>query len=168
MPLFVPFQFCQHAPGHHVSSQYPKVSSFLLRLTNLLPLLQELKEACKSFEKVLVQNIQFGLKPELIESIRTIPRWKLIQAALPHVMHCTAALLFNRMKDGSIQTLGAVETKLLYTMHWIILDAAEECADADYEMGIYHSTAFYYLFSVPTISVGRSFKCLMGGPSVLL
>lgn len=68
-------------------------------------------------------------------------------------MHCTAALLFNRMKDGNIQSLGAVETKLLYTMHWIILDAAEECADADFENGIYHSSPLYYLFSVPTITV---------------
>lgn len=67
--------FCQHAPpGHH-----------------------ELKEACKSFEKVLVQNIQFGLKPDLIEAIRSIPRWRLIQAALPYVMHCTACLLHTKL-----------------------------------------------------------------------
>lgn len=57
------------------------------------------------------------------------------------------------MRDGNIQTLGAVEAKLLYTLHWIILDAAEECADADYEKGIYHSSPFYYLFSVPTMTV---------------
>ena len=60
---------------------------------------------------------------------------------------------FPRLKDGNIQTLGAVETKLLYTLHWIILDAAEECADADYEKGVFHSSPFYYLFSVPTITV---------------
>ncbi|KAK9704319.1 UNC80 N-terminal [Popillia japonica] len=123
--------FCQHAPpGHH-----------------------ELKEACKQFEKVLVQNIQHGLKADLTEAIRSIPRWRLVQASLPHVMHCSAALLYNRMRDGNIQTLGAVEAKLLYTLHWIILDAAEECADADYEKGIYHSSPFYYLFSVPTMTL---------------
>nr|CAD7425392.1 unnamed protein product [Timema monikensis] len=94
--------FCQHAPGHH-----------------------ELKEACKSFEKVLVQNIQFGLSPSLTEAIRSIPRWRLIQASFPHVMHCAAALLHNR-KDTNLQSLGA-------SLHWIILDAAEECADADFE-----------------------------------
>nr|CAD7444735.1 unnamed protein product [Timema bartmani] len=115
-------QFCQHAPGHH------------------------------SFEKVLVQNIQFGLSPSLTEAIRSIPRWRLIQASFPHVMHCAAALLHNR-KDTNLQSLGAAETKLLYTLHWIILDAAEECADADFEKGVYHSSSFYYLFSIPAISV---------------
>ncbi|KAG5895326.1 hypothetical protein JTB14_000598 [Gonioctena quinquepunctata] len=123
--------FCQHAmTGHH-----------------------ELKEACKSFEKVLVQNIQSGLKPDLTEAIKSIPRWRLIQASLPHVMHAVASILYNRMKDGNIQTLGAVETKLLYTLHWIILDAMDECADEDFERGVYHSSPFYYLFSIPTLTL---------------
>lgn len=68
-------------------------------------------------------------------------------------MHSISSLLFNRIRDGNIQNLGAVETKLMYTLHWILLDAAEECADADYEKGIIHSSPFYYLFSVPTITV---------------
>lgn len=90
---------------------------------------QELKEACKSFEKVLVQNIHFGLSPSLTSALQSIPRWRLVQAgiflflifknnfykiyfqALPHVMHCTAALLSNRVKD--LQNLGAAETKVL-------------------------------------------------------
>lgn len=57
------------------------------------------------------------------------------------------------MKDGSLQSLGAVETKLLYTLHWIILDAAEECADADFEKGVFHFSNFHYIFSIPTITV---------------
>lgn len=57
------------------------------------------------------------------------------------------------MKDGTLQSLGAVETKLLYTLHWIILDAAEECADADFEKGNYQTSTFYYLFSIPAITV---------------
>lgn len=48
------------------------------------------------FEKVLVQNIQTGLKPDLQTALRSVPRWKLIQSALPHVMHSAASLLFNR------------------------------------------------------------------------
>ncbi|KAJ9574018.1 hypothetical protein L9F63_008615, partial [Diploptera punctata] len=121
--------FCQHARGHH-----------------------ELKEACKYFEKVLVQNIQDDLSPSLTEAIRSIPRWRLIQASFPYVIHCAASLLHNR-KDTNLQNLGAAETKLLYTLHWIILDSAEECADADFENGIYHSSPFYYLFSIPAISL---------------
>ncbi|XP_021940294.1 protein unc-80 homolog isoform X4 [Zootermopsis nevadensis] len=117
------------------------------------PKLGKLHEAsCMSFEKVLVQNIQFGLSPSLTEAIKSIPRWRLIQASLPHVLHCAASLLHNR-KDTNLQNLGAAETKLLYTLHWIVLDAAEECADADYEKGIYHASPFYYLFSIPAISL---------------
>ncbi|XP_064072419.1 protein unc-80 homolog isoform X1 [Vanessa tameamea] len=121
--------FCQRAPGHH-----------------------ELKEACKSFEKVLVQNLRFGLSNNLIDAIEAIPRWRLIQAALPHVMHALAGLLHNRVKDN-MQTLGNVETKLLYTLHWILLDASDECADNDYENGKYYSNPFHYLFSVPTMTL---------------
>jgi hypothetical protein len=52
------------------------------------------------FERVLVQNIQSGLKSDLSEAIRSIPRWRLIQASLPHVMHSAASLLFNRYKTS--------------------------------------------------------------------
>lgn len=34
----------------------------------------EQREACKLFEKVLVQNIQFGLSPSLTEAIQNISR----------------------------------------------------------------------------------------------
>lgn len=116
--------------------------------------IQELKEACKSFEKVLVQNIHFGLSPSLTSALQSIPRWRLVQAALPHVMHCAAALLSNRVKD--MQNLGAAETKLLYTLHWILLFAAEECADG--EDGVKKDLNTYdYLFSLPTISVSYKF-----------
>ncbi|XP_037920959.1 protein unc-80 homolog [Hermetia illucens] len=124
--------FCQHAPGHH-----------------------ELKEACKSFEKVLVQNIQFGLSPSLTEALKSIPRWRLLQAALPHLMHCAGALLHNRVKD--LQALGAAEVKLLYTMQWILLYASEECADAEAEdfpaLKDPTNRTNQYLFSVPTITL---------------
>ncbi|XP_063893793.1 protein unc-80 homolog [Helicoverpa armigera] len=121
--------FCQRAPGHH-----------------------EVKEACKSFEKVLVQNLRFGLSISLAEAIESIPRWRLIQASLPHVMHALAALLHNRVKDN-MQSLGNVETKLLYTLHWILLDASDECIESDYENGIYYSNPFHYLFSIPALTL---------------
>ncbi|XP_045467085.1 protein unc-80 homolog isoform X2 [Harmonia axyridis] len=113
----------------------------------------EVKESCKVYEKVLVQNLQSGLKADLAEVIRSIPRWRLIQAALPHVMHSVASLLHGRIKDGNIQGLGTSETTLMYTLHWIILDAAEECADSDYDEGIIHPSPFHYLFSIPTITL---------------
>lgn len=64
-------------------------------------------------------------------------------------------VLYFRLRDGGIQNLGAVESKLLYTLHWIILDAAEECAETDYEAGTYHPSVFHYLFSIPTITVSN-------------
>ncbi|XP_058983127.1 protein unc-80 homolog isoform X4 [Musca domestica] len=132
--------FCQHAPGHHES-----------------------KGACKSFEKVVVLNIQFGLSPSLTDGLAAIPRWRLLQAALPHVMHCVSALLHNRVKD--MQAIGQIETTLLYAMQWILLYAAEECAgdegglvgggggglvtDGDHK----GKSMEQYLFSVPTITL---------------
>ncbi|XP_046830154.1 protein unc-80 homolog isoform X11 [Vespa crabro] len=115
--------FCQHVPGHH-----------------------EMKEACTSLEKVLVQNLHNDLTPSLSIILGAVPRWRLIQAALPYVLHATANLLHNR-KD--LQSLGAMETTLLYILHWILLDAAEECAEPDVDSG----NPFHYLFSIPTMTL---------------
>lgn len=68
--------------------------------------LQELKEACKWFEKVLVQNIHSDIRADLIDSIKSIPRWRLIQASLPHVMHAVTNVLYNRQViNTSIQEI---------------------------------------------------------------
>ncbi|XP_018896454.1 protein unc-80 homolog isoform X1 [Bemisia tabaci] len=120
---------CQTAPGHH-----------------------ELKEACKVLEKVLVQNLHFRLDKSLTDAIRSITRWRLIQASFPYIVHCTASTLHNR-KDMNLQNLGAVETKLLYILHWIILDAATECAEEDYEKDNFHSSPYYYTFSIPALTL---------------
>lgn len=104
-----------------------------------------------------MQNIQFGLSIPLTKALGAIPRWRLLQAALPHVMHCVAALMHNRVKD--MQPIGQVETKLLYTMQWIILYAADECADDDARGDLIkdsdskEKSMDQYLFSVPTITV---------------
>lgn len=66
-------------------------------------------------------------------------------------MHCTAALLYNR-KLSNFDKLGAAETKLLYTLHWIILDAAEECSDLELENGI-RRPFDHYLLPVTTLEL---------------
>lgn len=43
-----------------------------------------------------MQNIQFGLSVPLTEALESVERWRVVQAALPHVLHCAAALLHNR------------------------------------------------------------------------
>ncbi|XP_063984989.1 protein unc-80 homolog isoform X3 [Diachasmimorpha longicaudata] len=118
--------FCQRAPGHH-----------------------EMKEASTSFEKVLVQSLHNELTPSLTEILSNVPRWRLIQTALPYILHSAANLLHNR-KD--VQNIGPMETTLLYILHWFLLDAAEECAESDSDMGT-HNNPFYYLYSVPTITL---------------
>ncbi|XP_044582762.1 protein unc-80 homolog isoform X13 [Cotesia glomerata] len=118
--------FCQNAPGHH-----------------------EMKEASTSFEKVLVQSLHNELTPSLTEILSTVPRWRLIQTALPYVLHSAANLLHNK-KD--LLNIGPMETTLLYILHWFLLDAAEECAETDSDLGI-QNNPFHYLYSIPTITL---------------
>lgn len=52
-----------------------------------------------------MQNIHFGLSVPLTQALESIDRWRVVQAALPHVLHCAAALLHNRYvsnKDGRL------------------------------------------------------------------
>uniref|UniRef100_A0A8C5MCX8 Unc-80 homolog, NALCN channel complex subunit n=1 Tax=Leptobrachium leishanense TaxID=445787 RepID=A0A8C5MCX8_9ANUR len=84
---------------------------------------------CCSFERVLVENKLHGLSPALTEAIQSITRWELVQAALPHVLHCTATLLSNRNKLGHQDKLGVAETKLLHTLHWMLLEAPQDCTN---------------------------------------
>ncbi|XP_014671826.1 PREDICTED: protein unc-80 homolog [Priapulus caudatus] len=110
------------------------IQTFLWRQTSpfIRPKIGKLIEAsCVSFERVVVQNIVHGLSPSLSDAIESISRWKLIESAFPHLMHCCAALLQLRKQEGRTGRFGVCETKLLYTLHWIMLDAAEECEDVD-------------------------------------
>ncbi|CAH8584739.1 unnamed protein product [Schistosoma turkestanicum] len=109
---------------------------------------------CTTFEKVLVQNILHGRSIVLCEAIHSISRWKFVKAALPHVLHCGAVMLREKLRDKSTVdqphhkhtvnsyesshdrtrlNFSQTETKLLYTLHWILLDAASECEDAEIE-----------------------------------
>ncbi|KAL0190762.1 hypothetical protein M9458_013460, partial [Cirrhinus mrigala] len=92
--------------------------------------------------RVLVENKLHGLSPALTEAIQSISRWELVQAALPHVLHCTAILLSNRNKLGHQDKLGVAETKLLHTLHWMLLEAAQECHQ---EPGLGHGCSSAYL-----------------------
>ncbi|KAI4831383.1 hypothetical protein KUCAC02_000926 [Chaenocephalus aceratus] len=106
------------------------IQTFLWRQTSafLRPKLGKQYEAsCVSFERVLVENKLHGLSPALSDAIQSISRWELVQAALPHVLHCTSILLSNRNRLGHQDKLGVAETKLLHTLHWMLLDAAQEC-----------------------------------------
>lgn len=63
-----------------------------------------------------------------------------------------SCVIFRRCSVKDLQTLGAAEIKLLYTLHWILLFASAECADEEAEakkLAEQHP----YLFSIPTVSV---------------
>lgn len=62
-------------------------------------------------------------------------------------------LLYFRCRKESSFNLGSAETKLLYTLHWILLDAADECALAMGNEGKLDSTPFAYLFPITSITV---------------
>ncbi|XP_078453386.1 protein unc-80 homolog [Lampetra planeri] len=121
-----------HEYVREIGSDIPlPIQTFLWRQTSafIRPKLGKQYEAsCVSFERVLVENKLQGLSPALCEALQSVTRWQLIQTSLPHVMHCTATLLSNRNKLGHQDKLGVAETKLLYTLHWMLLEAPQECA----------------------------------------
>lgn len=79
---------------------------------------------------MLVQNILHGLSPGLSNAINSISRWAFIKASFPHIIHaCAATLTYRRDNLPPDARLDKTEIKLLYTLHWLILDAACECED---------------------------------------
>ncbi|GFR68362.1 Unc-80-like protein, partial [Elysia marginata] len=112
------------------------IQTFFWRQTSpfIRPKQSNLCEAsCLSFERVVVQNILHGLSPSLCKAVQSVSRWKVVQAAFPHLMHACSSLIAACKQGNPDNRFSSSETKLLYTLHWIILDAASECEDADAE-----------------------------------
>ncbi|XP_067933205.1 protein unc-80 homolog [Watersipora subatra] len=74
------------------------------------------------FERTLVQNIHYGLSTSITDALNETPRWLVLKTALPFVMHCCTQVVGQF--DDSFNNF---ESKILYTMHWLLLDAAAEC-----------------------------------------
>ncbi|CAH1781833.1 unnamed protein product [Owenia fusiformis] len=133
------------------------IQTFLWRQSSafIRPKLGKMTEAsCMSFERVLVQNIHHGLSPSLCEAIQSISRWKLIQGAFPHVMHCCGSLLHARKQSDPHGKFTTAQTKLLYTLHWILLDSASECEDSDAEKPTNNNKApLSYMHSIDTVQL---------------
>ena len=58
----------------------------------------------------------------------------------------------NSRKESSFN-LGTAEQKLLYTLHWILSDAADECSLQAEEEGKLDISTFAYLFPLSAITV---------------
>lgn len=98
----------------------------------------------QSFERILVQNIHHGLSPSISDALKSTPRWQFLKSAFPYVMHCCAAILKNFAENFS-----NYESKMLYTMHWLMLDAASEC-EIPLADSVHHLSSlqlFVYLFA---------------------
>nr|CDS15467.1 protein unc 80 [Echinococcus granulosus] len=79
---------------------------------------------CLNFERVLVQNILYGLPPTTMirQRLKSSPSTDAKGRGKTQLVTCTQRppLRFDQ-----------AETKLLYTLQWLLLDAASECADND-------------------------------------
>lgn len=93
------------------------------------------------------------LPPNLSRSMNTIPRWHFVQGALPFVLHCCAALLSNRALHGNIEErLTVPETKLLYTLHWILIKAPEEVENYSGKLYPLHIVELFIQSVVPYVN----------------
>lgn len=72
-----------------------------------------------------------------------------------HFSHTSATIYIQFLFRSSIKdlhTLGQTETKLVYTLHWILLFAAAECADEEADVRQMQE-ARAHLFSIPTMTL---------------
>nr|XP_039260009.1 protein unc-80 homolog isoform X1 [Styela clava] len=125
--------------GPETSSIPLAIQSFLWRQTEpfFRQKLGKLYEAsCVLFEHVLVENKLNGLPPSLYEAVTRTPRRVLIEAALPHVMHCASVMLSNRNKLGHADILGVAATKLLHTFHSILYESMDTAQEANDDTGL--------------------------------
>ncbi|ESO05347.1 hypothetical protein HELRODRAFT_77977, partial [Helobdella robusta] len=131
------------------------IQTFLWRQTSPF-IRQKLAKLCESsalsFERVIVQNILHGLSPSLCEAIQSISRWKFVCASFPHVIHCCASILLKRLETNPEAKFSTSDIKLLYTLHWIILDAAGECEDNEPKKS-FKTVKCSYLHSLDTIQL---------------
>uniref|UniRef100_A0A0N5AB72 UNC80 domain-containing protein n=1 Tax=Syphacia muris TaxID=451379 RepID=A0A0N5AB72_9BILA len=112
--------------------------------------------SCVTFERVVVQNILHGLSPSLSGAIASVSRWRFVRAAFPHIVQCCASLLSEWVEKDDPQFSGSL-TKILYILHWLLLDSANECCDSDGEND--GGSVRKYTFSVSSIQL---FVYLMG------
>uniref|UniRef100_A0A1I7V2P0 UNC80 domain-containing protein n=1 Tax=Caenorhabditis tropicalis TaxID=1561998 RepID=A0A1I7V2P0_9PELO len=106
------------------------IQTFLWRQTNpfLGDKIGKLHEAsCVTFERVVVQNILHGLSPSLSNALASVSRWKLVRAALPHVIQCCGSLLAANVGEKKLPTS---LQKILYILHWMLIDSSAECIES--------------------------------------
>ncbi|KAK0415429.1 hypothetical protein QR680_011941 [Steinernema hermaphroditum] len=123
------------------------IQTFLWRQTNpfLGAKIGKLHEAsCVTFERVVVQNILHGLSPSLSDAIQSVSRWRFVKAAFPHIVQCCASLIAEESENAAAAAassdmespttptpMGQSLQKILYILHWLLLDSANECNETE-------------------------------------
>ena len=107
-------------------------------------------------EKMLVHNrvkeLQKFVSTELFSEIKSVPRWDLIRASLSYVIHCVAVILEKRYVLGMTDQLKPFVIKLLYTLHWILMDAYLETSKPN-DPGLYlDSIELFVHMCIPFLS----------------
>ncbi|KAE9421652.1 hypothetical protein Angca_006380, partial [Angiostrongylus cantonensis] len=103
----------------------------------------------QTFERVVVQNILHGLSPSLSDAIASVSRWRLFRAALPHIIQCCGSLLEASDSRGLSISL----QKILYILHWMLLDSASECAEVSPKDEPSQQTRGQGLFAISSIQL---------------
>ena len=71
--------------------------------------------------------------------------------------HAEGSLPFESFRKESSFNLGSAETKLLYTLHWLLLDAADECMLESEGAGKLDKGPFAYLYPLSAITVSSKY-----------
>ena len=99
-----------------------------------------------------VKELQKFVSPDLFSEIKSTPRWNLIRASLSYVIHCVAVILEKRYVLGMTDQLKPFVIKLLYTLHWILMDAYQETSKPN-DNGLYLDTIELFIhMCVPFLS----------------
>ncbi|VDK88979.1 unnamed protein product [Litomosoides sigmodontis] len=137
------------------------IQTFLWRQTNpfLGAKIGKLHEAaCLTLERVVVQNILHGLSPSLSDAINSVSRWRFVRATFPHIIQCCASLLSEATGRSDSPMSGSL-VKMLYILHWLLLDSANECYDVESRKSVSESANFpghairQYAFSISSIQL---------------
>lgn len=87
---------------------------------------------CVALERMICGDKTKELKvqvPDVFSAIKSIPKWTFVKGALPYVIHCCAAILEQRRQLGLSDKLSVAVTKIFATLHWILLEASQECCE---------------------------------------
>uniref|UniRef100_A0A8R1DJA0 UNC80 domain-containing protein n=1 Tax=Caenorhabditis japonica TaxID=281687 RepID=A0A8R1DJA0_CAEJA len=106
--------------------------------------------SCVTFERVVVQNILHGLSPSLSNALASVSRWKLVRAALPHVIQCCGSLLSANIGEKKLPTS---LQKILYILHWMLMDSSSECSESVSTKEDNGSPRSQGLFNISTIQL---------------